>query len=90
LQSGRASRRNDEWDAAATAIERSMSLHQSRDPADLLILAMIRAHQGNAEESRRHYNEAVALMEKGGTPDPDLITIRAEAARLTGAPSSPR
>jgi eukaryotic-like serine/threonine-protein kinase len=82
--------RNGELEAASTAIDRAMSLRQDKDPADLLILALIRARQGDAEASRRYYNAAVGLIEKDGKPDPDLASIRAEAARLIDALSSPR
>jgi tetratricopeptide (TPR) repeat protein/serine/threonine protein kinase len=52
------------WKAAIAALSKSVELHQGRDASDQLFLAMAYRQQGNRDEARKTYDQAIEWMEK--------------------------
>jgi tetratricopeptide (TPR) repeat protein len=77
--------RADEWSEAADALEESMRLRSGGDPCDWLYLAMARQRLGDAVEARRWLDRSVAWIRARAPRNPDLTTLRDEAAELLQA-----
>jgi uncharacterized protein HemY len=81
--------RAGDWKAAATALEKSMTLGQS-DVAFLSFhLAQAHWRLGDKEQARRWYDRAVRQMDKKMSNDEGLRRLRAEAAELLGIKEKP-
>jgi tetratricopeptide (TPR) repeat protein len=76
--------RAGDWDAARTALEKSMELRRGGDGLAFLFLAMTDWQLGEKTEARQWYDRAVQWIEKSNVWDPDLQRFRAEAAELLG------
>jgi serine/threonine protein kinase/tetratricopeptide (TPR) repeat protein len=81
---GLARLRAADWQAARTALEKSMVLHQGGDSFDWFFLAMAHWQLAHKEEARKWYDRAVQWMEKNKPKDEELIRFRAEAEGLLG------
>ena len=68
---------------AIDALEKSLEL-QGANNYDFLLLAMAHWQQGNKDEARRWYDQAVARMAKNPQHDDQLHRFRAEAEHLLG------
>jgi serine/threonine protein kinase len=70
---------------AVAALEKSMTLSNGGDPADWLVLAMIRQREGRSEEARKLFDRSAAQFDGNLTPiDPSVRSLRNEAARALG------
>jgi hypothetical protein len=54
------------------------------DSFDMFFLAMAQWHQGNQEEARKLYDQAVAWMDQNQPENKELLRFRAEAEALLG------
>jgi len=75
--------RAGDWNAAVVAVEKSMEFRPS-SRSNWLFLAMAHWQQGDKEQARHWYDEAVGWMEKNRPDDDELHCLRAEAAALLG------
>jgi tetratricopeptide (TPR) repeat protein len=87
-----ASYRTGDWQAAVTALEKSMEFRQGGDSFNWFFLAMAHWQLGHKDEARQWYDRAVAWMEKNLPGDEILRGLRVEAAALLGLkdPSAPK
>lgn len=83
---GAAHYRAGEWNAAITALEKSMELRKGGDSHDGLFLAMAHWQLGDKEQARKHYDRAAQWMEKNRPQDKELRRFHVEAAALLGLP----
>jgi tetratricopeptide (TPR) repeat protein len=75
--------RAGDWRGGATALETGMSLRQDGDSLVWFFLAMARWRQGNRDEARKWYDQAVQWMDKHPRQDGEALRrLRAEAAAL--------
>jgi tetratricopeptide (TPR) repeat protein len=81
--------RAGQWQAARTALLKSMELRQGGDAADWFFLAMTSWQLGDKAKARSWYARAVAWMDKKAPKDPELARFRAEAAALLGIKKGP-
>jgi serine/threonine protein kinase/tetratricopeptide (TPR) repeat protein len=81
---GVASYRAGDWNAAVTALEKSIELRQGGDSADFFFLAMAHWQLNEKEIARNWYKQAAEWMEKNKPTDAALHRIHAEAAQLLG------
>jgi tetratricopeptide (TPR) repeat protein len=81
---GAASYRMGDWDAAASALARSMELTDGGGPGDWFYLAMTLRQKGQPDRARALYERAVARMREDSTRYLDLRRPRTEAAQLLG------
>jgi tetratricopeptide (TPR) repeat protein/tRNA A-37 threonylcarbamoyl transferase component Bud32 len=65
------------------ALRRARELGAAEDLAGLLA-AMAHWQMGDREGARRHFGEAVRLMDRDNAPDKQVLRFRAEAAALLG------
>jgi tetratricopeptide (TPR) repeat protein len=77
-----------DWQNAVTALEKSERLAPGKLVAqNSLFLAMAHWQAGHTEEARRWYQQAVQWMDKNQPADPDVLQVRAQAARMLGVAS---
>ncbi len=81
---GVAQYRAGDWKAAIDTLEKSRELRKGGDSSDWFFLAMAHWRQGDKEQARKWYNQAVQWMEKNNPKDNELGRFRAEAAALLG------
>ena len=74
--------RAGDWQAATTALERSMVLQKGGEACDWLFLAMARWQLGQKEDARKWYKQALVWMDKNKSPNEELSRFRAEARAL--------
>jgi tetratricopeptide (TPR) repeat protein len=74
--------RTGDWNAAITALEKSMELDQGNSGFDWLFLAMAHWQFDHKEEARKWYDQAVEWMEKNKSDNGELRRFRAEAEEL--------
>ena len=74
--------RAGDWQAAATALERSMGLRNGGDANDWLFLAMAHWQLGHKEEAQKWYHQAILWIDKNKSPNEELNRFRAEARAL--------
>ena len=70
------------WQAATTALERSMVLQKGGDACDWLFLAMAHWQLGHKEDAHKWYHQALSWMDKNKSPNEELSRFRAEARAL--------
>jgi hypothetical protein len=70
------------WQAAFTALERSMELCKGGSNFDRLYLDMAHFQLGHRAQARQWYVKAVGAMEQGNSCDPKLLSFRAEAEAM--------
>jgi tetratricopeptide (TPR) repeat protein len=73
-----------DWQAALTALNRSMALRKGGNSFDWFFLAMSHWQLGEKEEARKWHGRAEQWMEKNKPADEELRGFRAEAAFLLG------
>jgi serine/threonine protein kinase len=80
--------RTGDWNGAAEALEKAVTLKQSwgqrRDGFDWLFRGMIHWELGDKDSARGDYDQAVDWMKKNRPNDVELRLIREEAAQLMG------
>jgi uncharacterized protein HemY len=81
---GVAQYRMGEWDAAVTALEKSMELGSGHDSFNLFFLAMAHWHLGQKEKALDWYRQAVEWMNVHSPKDEELLRFRVEAEELLG------
>ena len=79
---GAAHYRLGNWDSAVTSLKKSMELRRGGDGFDWVFLAMARWQQGEKEEARNCYDQAIRWMEKNRPNHEELRGLRLEAAAL--------
>jgi serine/threonine protein kinase/Flp pilus assembly protein TadD len=83
---GTAHYRAGAWQAAVTALEKSLDLEDQGNSYDWFFLAMAHWQLGNKEEAHRFYDLAVQTMAKTQPNNKELRLFCAEAADLLGLP----
>ena len=83
---GVACHRVGDWNAAQTALEKSVQLRQGGDSYDWFFLAMANWQLGKIDQARTWYQRAVEWMAKHRPHYEELRHFRAEAAALLGLP----
>jgi tetratricopeptide (TPR) repeat protein len=78
--------RMGQWQAARTALSRSMELHAG-DSAGWFHLAMTHGQLGEKDQARQCYDRACTALAKDRPGDQRLRALRAEAAALLGLPA---
>jgi tetratricopeptide (TPR) repeat protein len=81
--------RAGQWQAARTALKKSMELSKGGDAGDWFFLAMTTWQLGDKAKARSWYDRAVAWMDKKAPKDPELARFRAETAALLGIKEGP-
>jgi serine/threonine protein kinase/predicted negative regulator of RcsB-dependent stress response len=81
---GAAYYRAGNWIEARKALGKSIELRHGGDGFDWFLLAMSHWRQGERNEARTRYEQAVAWMEKTRPNDEELTRFRAEASELLG------
>jgi Tfp pilus assembly protein PilF len=81
---GVANYRAGDWQAARTALEKSMELQQGGNSFDWIFLAMAHWRLGEKDKAREWYDRAVQWMDKNQPTNEELRRFRAEAAELLG------
>lgn len=79
-----------DWDAALSALYRSMELHDEGDSSDWYFLAMIHQKLGHAERAREWYDKAVRFAHRYDPDDEELYRFEIEAAEALGLPRPDR
>jgi tetratricopeptide (TPR) repeat protein len=74
--------RAGDWKAARTALHKSMDLRQGGDAFDWFFLTMAHWQQGESDEARKWFDQAVAWMDKNQPENEELRRFRAEAEEL--------
>jgi serine/threonine protein kinase len=75
--------RAGQWQKSKEALEKSMRFWDGNcESFNTFFLAMVHWRQGEREEARKWYGQAVAWMEKNKPQDEELRRFRAEAAEL--------
>ncbi len=87
---GLAEYRMGNLEAAREALERSMSLRGGGDAYEWFVMAMVVAHQGDANRARELHREAVHWMRTYRYSDFELHALDVEAASLLGVTDSLR
>jgi serine/threonine protein kinase/tetratricopeptide (TPR) repeat protein len=82
---GAAQYRAQDWNAAVTALEKSMALSNGGDSFDWFFLTMAQWRLGRHEEARQRFDRAVEWREKNRPGDAELRQLQAEAAELLAA-----
>ena len=77
--------RTGDWNAAVTALEKSMECSQGGDAFDWFFLSRAHWQRGDRKQARHWYDKAVPWTEKNRPRDDDLCRFRAEAEALLGA-----
>jgi serine/threonine protein kinase/tetratricopeptide (TPR) repeat protein len=73
-----------DWNAAQTALHKSMELSKGGNSVDWFFLAMTHWQQGDRDEARKWYDQAVAWMDQNQPENDELRRFRAEAEGLLG------
>jgi serine/threonine protein kinase/tetratricopeptide (TPR) repeat protein len=81
---GLAQYRVGDWQAARTALQKSMELRRGGNSFDWFFLAMAHRRLGVDAEAHQWYGRAVAWMDKHQPGDDELRRFREEAARVLG------
>jgi tetratricopeptide (TPR) repeat protein len=76
-----------DWQAARTALEKSLALRHGGDAMDWFFLAMAHWQLGHKDEARKWYQQAATWMQKNQPNNAELRRFRAEAAELLGLPA---
>jgi hypothetical protein len=79
---GAAQYRAGDMKAAVAALEKSRPFSGGGDGSDFFFLAMACWKQGEKDQARRWFDQAVQWTEKSRPHDPELRRFRAEAAEL--------
>jgi serine/threonine protein kinase len=86
---GVAQYRAGDFAAADRSLQKSIRLSEGGSAVDWFFLACIKHHQGDSEESRRWYDQAVEWLRQNPVHNKDeaaeLVAFRAEAAELLGS-----
>ena len=82
---GVAAFRSNDWEAAASALESSLSLNAPGGAIDFFFLAMTLWHQGKTEEALKYFNKG-ASYQKNNPSDPELYQFHWEASQLMKLP----
>jgi serine/threonine protein kinase/tetratricopeptide (TPR) repeat protein len=81
---GVAQYRAGDWNAARTALEKSVQLRGGGDGFDWFFLAMTRWRLGDKEQARKWFDRAAEWMDKHQPNNGELRRFRTEAAALLG------
>ena len=76
--------RAGDWNAAITALDKSMQLRAGGDASDRFFLAIAHWRKGDKEQATKWYDEAIDWMEKNKSQDQELRRFRSEAEDLLG------
>jgi tetratricopeptide (TPR) repeat protein len=79
---GVANYRAGDWNAAITALEKSMELRKGGDSFDWFFLAMVHWQLGEKDKARTWFNQAAEWMDKNQPKNDELRRFRAEATEL--------
>jgi serine/threonine protein kinase/tetratricopeptide (TPR) repeat protein len=79
---GAARYRAGQWQAAITALEKSMALRKGGDSSDWFFLSMAHWQLGAQDQARQWYDKAVRWMDRNQPSNKDLRRFQAEAAAL--------
>jgi serine/threonine protein kinase len=79
---GVANYRAGQWKEAVGALRKAMELRKGGDGVDWFFLAMARWRQGDQNEARKWYDQAVQWMEKNQPQHEELRRFRTEATEL--------
>jgi tetratricopeptide (TPR) repeat protein len=82
LALGLAQYRAGQWDEARATVERSIQFRSGGDAYEWFVLAMALARQGERDEARRRFEEAVRWTRRNRYGDFELHFLRDEAAAL--------
>jgi tetratricopeptide (TPR) repeat protein len=74
--------RAGDWNAAVTALEKSVELRHGGDSNDFFFLAMAHGQLGRKGEAHQWYNKAIEWMGENQPKNEELIRYCAEAAEL--------
>jgi tetratricopeptide (TPR) repeat protein/serine/threonine protein kinase len=67
------------WQAATTALERSMALQKGGNACDWLFFAMAQWQLGHHNDAQKWYQQARSWMDRNTSPNEELSRFRAEA-----------
>ena len=81
---GVAQYRAGNWQAALTALNKSIELKHAGDADDYFFMAMVLRRSDNPEEARKWYDKAVGWMNENNPKDEQLHRFHAEATELLG------
>jgi tetratricopeptide (TPR) repeat protein len=81
--------RAEEWQAALSALQRSMQLRSGGDAYDWYFMAMLDARAGRGDQARAWFDRAVAWTQEHLPDAEDLARFRSEAEEALGS-SDPR
>jgi serine/threonine protein kinase/tetratricopeptide (TPR) repeat protein len=82
--------RSGDWKSSVAALEAAGKLTRAGATSKGFIRAMALWHLGNKLDARKHYDEAVALLETHASQAGVLVRLRTEAAELLGITEPPR
>jgi Flp pilus assembly protein TadD len=84
---GVAAYRAGDWKGTLTALEKARQLGRRSDEIGALFLAMAHWRQGDRQQARKWYEQALERSRGNKSPDGDLRRYRTEAAELLGISS---
>jgi len=81
--------RNDHWDEAISALNRSVELHKGTQPLDFFFLAMAHRRRGDKSEAEQFFQRGAEAASKEEMLDTLSRMFWSEAAGVLGKPGPP-